>query len=263
MPLTEFQKRVALSLAENRSEDSHLAGGAAIHLLPNSQRFSYDLDYFHDSAERVSSAFESDQKLLTEKNFEVSVVFSQVGFVQAVVSDAGLTTKVEWSHDSAWRFLPVVQSVEVGYQLHPIDLAVNKVLALIGRNEPRDLLDTLFLHKNTLSLGALCWAASGKDPGFTPKLILAQIRRRGVLRDEDVKKLNLVEQPNLQEIKNEWLQAIASAEEFINSRPADEIGCLYYLSEDQSFTGEKNILLEDNNIQIHHGALYGVQPKIV
>jgi hypothetical protein len=47
--------------------------------------------------------------------------------------------------------------------LHPIDLAVNKVLALAGRDEPRDLLDTLYQHREVLCLGALCWAACGKD----------------------------------------------------------------------------------------------------
>ena len=67
----------------------------------------------------------------------------------------------------------------VGYTLHPIDLAINKLLAVAGRDEPRDFLDIIDLHTRTLPIGALCWAGAGKDPGFTPfSLLEAGITRR-------------------------------------------------------------------------------------
>ena len=56
MPLTAFQAAIAELLAVNRSSDSYLAGGAALHIEPNSKRYSNDLDYFHDSEERVALA---------------------------------------------------------------------------------------------------------------------------------------------------------------------------------------------------------------
>jgi len=56
MPLTDFQRSVLALLARTRSPDSHLAGGAALHFAPNSLRYSNDLDFFHDSAERVARA---------------------------------------------------------------------------------------------------------------------------------------------------------------------------------------------------------------
>ena len=51
MPLTPFQSAIAELLAVNRSPDSYLAGGSALHIEPNSKRYSNDLDYFHDSEE--------------------------------------------------------------------------------------------------------------------------------------------------------------------------------------------------------------------
>jgi predicted nucleotidyltransferase component of viral defense system len=45
MPLTVFQRAVLRLLAQNRRPDSYLAGGAALHFAPNSQRFSNDLDF--------------------------------------------------------------------------------------------------------------------------------------------------------------------------------------------------------------------------
>ena len=49
VPLTAFQSQLLALLAESRSPDSYLAGGAALHFEPNSTRFSNDLDFFHDS----------------------------------------------------------------------------------------------------------------------------------------------------------------------------------------------------------------------
>ena len=57
MPLTESQARIGRLLAGNRSEDSYLAGAAAIMTAPNTLRFSHDLDYFHDTTARMASAF--------------------------------------------------------------------------------------------------------------------------------------------------------------------------------------------------------------
>jgi hypothetical protein len=66
LPLTGFQAELGRLLATNRTEDSYLAGGAAILAVPNSRRYSRDLDYFHDSAERVATAFAADHRLLEE-----------------------------------------------------------------------------------------------------------------------------------------------------------------------------------------------------
>jgi hypothetical protein len=45
VPLTDFQAGLARLLSENRTFDSYLAGGAAILIEPNTNRFSRDLDY--------------------------------------------------------------------------------------------------------------------------------------------------------------------------------------------------------------------------
>lgn len=227
MPLTEFQKEIAKLLAKNRSEESHLAGGAALHFQPNSIRYSNDLDYFHDSIERVAQAFEADQFDLVKKGYQISIEIKQPGYIRATVSDKNRVTKIEWAHDSDWRFFPVVKNDELGFVLHPIDLAVNKILALAGRNEARDFLDALHIQKTILPLGALCWAAAAKDPGFTPQSLLELLRRRGKFHQEDFDRLKLSQPVDLTKLKSEWLEALDEAQDFIKSRPANELGCLY------------------------------------
>lgn len=261
MPLTPLQAALAELLAVNRTPDSYLAGGSAMHIEPNSKRTSDDLDYFHDSEERVASAFAEDRRLLERAGYAVDVLLQQPGFVRAVVRRAGgnadEATKVEWAHDSAWRFLPTIRSPEAGFVLNPIDLAINKVLALIGRDEPRDYLDVHEAMK-ILPLGALCWAAAGKDPGYTPAMILDLLRRRGKYRPEDFARLDLVEPVNLQELKQRWLAALDDAERFIESRDPDEVGCLYFSRSDGRFVQPA----PGDDVVPHYGRPGGVLPVV-
>lgn len=68
----------------------------------------------------------------------MDIDLNQPGYVRAVVREGDDATRVEWARDSAWRFMPPVRDERVGFLLHPVDLAVNKTLALAGRDEPRD-----------------------------------------------------------------------------------------------------------------------------
>jgi hypothetical protein len=258
VPLTPFQERLASLLAVDRSPDSYLAGGAAMHIAANSQRYSNDLDYFHDSVERVASASRADRALLHERGFSVEIAIEQSGFVRALVTQGEEATKVEWAHDAPWRFLPAFKHELVGYMLHPVDLAVNKLLALVGRDEPRDFLDIMFAHRSVLSLGAMCWAAAGKDPGFTPALLLDLLRRRGRNRPEDFARLRLREQPDLQSLKVEWLEALDEAEGLLATLPPEQLGCLFYSRSQGRFVS--TYTAGDADIVPHHGRPGGSLP---
>jgi hypothetical protein len=259
VPLTDFQASLARLLSENRTFDSYLAGGAAILIEPNTMRFSRDLDYFHDSEARVAEAVSTDRKLLESGGYSIDVGLNQPGFVRAIVSKDGHATKVEWAHDSAWRFMPTVRDDRVGFVLHPVDLAVNKVLALAGRDEARDVLDTLHLHRHVLVLAALCWAACGKDPGFSPLFLLDLLRRRGRVRAEDLARLDLAAPLDLSDLKREWLEALDSVEPFVASRPPEEVGCLYYSASQCGFVDPREV---DDAVP-HFGRPGGVLPRIM
>jgi hypothetical protein len=141
--------------------------------------------------------------------------------------------------------------------LNPIDLAINKLLALVGRDEPRDYLD---VHEGmrVLPLGALCWAAAGKDPGFTPAMLLDLLRRRGKYRPEDFARLDLAEPVDLPALKSRWLAALADAERFFATRDPDEIGCLYYSPEWKSFVQPA----AGDKVVPHFGRPGGVLPTV-
>jgi hypothetical protein len=256
--LTAYQASLARLLSANRTYDSYLAGGAAILIEPNTTRISRDLDYFHDSETRVAEAFDADRKLLEENGYSVQVTLNQPGYIRAIVSGSGEATRVEWARDSAWRFMPTVRDDRVGYMLHPADLSVNKILALAGRDEPRDVVDALHLHRHVLVIGALCWAACGKDPGFTPLSLLELLKRRGRIREEDLARLDLSVPIDLQTLKQEWLAALDSIEDFVASRPADEVGCLYYSTSRRAFVDPRGV----TDAVLHYVRPGGILPHI-
>jgi hypothetical protein len=261
MPLTPFQAALGRLLAMNRTEDSYLAGAAALLAEPRTRRYSHDLDYFHDTPERVASAYDSDQRLLLAEGYRIEPELAQRGYIRAVVRRGEDATKVEWAYDSSWRFMPVIRSEIFGYQLHPVDLAINKVLALAGRDEPRDLLDTLDCHEHILGLGPLVWAAAGKDPGFSPLSLLELLRRRGRVREEDLGRLHLSEPVDLKELKGGWLEALEEADAFARARPAEDAGCLYYSSLRQDFVDPDRPGV--GPVVRHFGQPGGVLPRII
>ena len=155
--------------------------------------------------------------------------------------------------------MPTQQHPVAGYLLHPIDLAINKLLALVGRDEPRDFLDIMFAHTEILSLGALCWAAAGKDPGFTPPLLLSLLKRRGRNRPEDLARLHLRTKPDVTDLKRAWLNALDNAEAFVTARPAIELGCLYYSRGRGTFVSDPS---NASDIVLHRGQPGGSSPSL-
>lgn len=262
MPLTSFQQQLLADLSTPPNDERYLAGGAALHFAPHSERFSNALDFFHDSVERVARAFSVDAALLQSRGYEVTTELSQPGFIRSTVSRGGDATRVDWAHSSAWRFMPLVQDSAGGWLLHPVDLAVNKVLALAGRDEPRDFLDILFVHQRVLPLGATVWAATGKDPGFTPLSLLELLKRRGRYRAEDFARLHLAVPFDPVTAKQQWLAALAQAEAFVRSSPADEVGSLYWNAAAERFEMPDHSAPRPEHFVPHYGRPFGVLPKV-
>lgn len=263
MPLTPFQQALLATLAETPNDDRYLAGGAALHFAPNSARFSDDLDFFHDAETRVASAFAADRDRLEQAGYAVQVEAALPGFVRALVLREANVTRVDWAHDSAWRFMPLVRDPLGGLLLHPVDIAINKVLALAGRDEPRDFVDVMYVHRQVLPLAGLVWAAAGKDPGFTPLSLLELLKRRGRYHQQDFARLQLIEPLDLPATKAAWLGALADAEAFARARPPDELGCLYWSAAQGRFVlPGADSGLADQGIVPHFGRPGGILPRM-
>jgi hypothetical protein len=234
MPLTDFQRGVARTLARNRTPESHVVGGAVLNRGPSGLRVSKDMDIFidqvtiaHNSAQIVDAAAAADERLLGDEGYSVEWQVRRDGFRRATIGRGGEHMQVDWATDAAARFFPAQADEDFGYCLHWADLAVNKMLALVDRSEIRDYLDILELDRACLSLGAIMWAACGKDEGYTPDFILELTNRHASYRQIDLSHERLVRPVDLHALKRQWVEARERAANLFARLPGAEIGCLY------------------------------------
>lgn len=227
MPLSTIQADVLRLIAANRSPDSYVAGATVLHRVDDTPRYSADLDLFHDLEDSVARSAETDAATLRDAGCEFSWLLRTPTFHRAVVHVEERGLKIEWAQDSAFRFYPVQQDDRLGYRLHDADAVVNKVLALAGRSEIRDFVDVLHIDDTHLPLGALAWAACGKDPGFTPDFLLEHAARHVAYTQHDLDRLSLREPLDLGVLKRRWLAALERARTLVAALPPADVGCLY------------------------------------
>jgi hypothetical protein len=265
MPLTALQKDILAVLAANRCEESHFAGGIVLNVTDDSARFSHDFDIFHELAEEVTRASNRDVESLRRAGFEVlnpsrnNEWNEDATFRKARVNRGGESVEIDWAADSAFRYFPIERDPQLGWRLHLFDIATNKALALSARTETRDYVDILELHR-TFPLPAICWAACGKDPGFSPLSLLKMMRRFAKI---DPAKLEEIQARALDpmKLKMEWIEMSDAAEaEMI--RVADEqpdlpIGVAFV-----DTTGKPGWIGNDATLRLHAPSLRGCWPKV-
>jgi hypothetical protein len=225
MPLTPLQKEVLTILARNRSEESHFAGGIVLNTAEDSARFSHDFDIFHELAGEVARASNQDVASLRQAGFAVETP-SRYGewekdatFRKARINRGSETLEIDWAADSAFRFFPIERDAQLGWRLHLFDVATNKALALSARTETRDYVDVVELHK-VYPLAAICWAACGKDPGFTPLSLLKMMKRFARVSPTELDKIKARSLDPIA-LKTAWIE-MSDGAEMEMTRIADE-----------------------------------------
>lgn len=265
MPLTTLQKDVLAILAGNRSEESHFAGGVVINADADSARFSHDFDIFHELAEEVTRASNRDVESLRQANFQVETPSrygeweKEATFRKAKVSRGSDVVEVDWAADSAFRFFPIERDPTLGWRLHLFDVATNKALALSARTETRDYVDIVELHK-TFPLAAICWAACGKDPGFSPLSLLKMMRRFAKVDPIELDKIKARALDPIA-LKMAWIEMSDGAEakmiRLADERPDLPIGVAYVDS-----AGKPGWIGDAPSLLLHAPSVRGCWPKV-
>lgn len=269
MALTAFQRDVCRLIAANRvaSGESYVAGGAALNLATGSSRLSRNIDLFHDRADAVAASWDTDRATLSDAGFIVRAVRERPGFVEASVERGGGIVTLQWTADSAFRFFPLVGHDELGLTLHPFDLATNKVLALVGRLEPRDWVDVISCHVRIQPLGFLAWAACGKDPGFGPASILEYAGRSARYTQADLASLAFeTSPPDAAELSKAWHAMHDDARRIVGALPAEHAGTCVVDAEGVLWRADAAASiragLDDGTLRFHRGSLRGALPRI-
>ncbi len=269
MALTPFQQTFCRCIAANRiaQGESYVAGGSALNALLGGRRLSRDIDLFHDTAEALEATWQADRALLETAGYDVRVIHERPAYVEALVGDGNESVLVQWTRDSAFRFFPLVQHDDFGLTLHPVDLATNKALALVGRLEVRDWADIITCHEQVQPLGYLLWAASGKDPAFSPLSILEQAGRSGRYTANEFQELSFEgPPPDVVALSRQWHGMLEDARSIIGLLPVEQAGkCVLEKSGSLCRASEAQLAhdLADERIVFHPGCVRGAFPQVL
>lgn len=226
MPITKLQSEILRVIAQLRDTESFVAGGVPINR--SGARVSSDLDIFHVRQERVAEAAAADASILAAAGFTVRWIRQQPAIYTAEIRLGNDTTRLEWVADSDYRFFPTVKDERFGFVLHPVDLAVNKVMAAASRREARDMIDLLTLNERVLPLGAIVWAAVGVAPGYTPEGLIAEIKRNSRYPPEEMRHVTAIPPVDPDATMRDLRALFEVAEKFVVAMPSDKAGLVFF-----------------------------------
>ena len=138
--------------------------------------------------------------------------------------------------------------------------------ALVGRLEPRDWIDVIACHERLQPLGYLAWAASGKDPGFTPPGILTEAQRSSRYGDEELAGLQFEgTPPSARDLSRRWRRALEEATAIVGALPVSHLGEVVMTSDGALCRGDVATLeklVAAGQLSFHRGRLGGALPQL-
>lgn len=268
MALTDLQNELLRLLAKNRLDNpqSYVAGGLALNYVLGTPRLSRDIDIFHDSKEAMYQSWVTDRKTLEGYGCTVRPLREREYFIEAEVSLDGRRMEIQWGTDSAYRFFPLQTDPVAGFTLHPLDLAANKLSALVGRTEPRDWIDVITATKELQPLPYLLSVACGKDPGFSPTSMLEFVARRRYNQLEIDEKITPSGVYDAADLCRYWREEVERARTFLVDFPRAEAGKAVLDEDGHPFKGnlqEFKDALSNGRLVFHEGTIGGAWPVIV
>ena len=140
------------------------------------------------------------------------------------------------------------------------------MLALVGRLEARDWVDLITCHERIQRLGYLAWAASGKDPGFSPAAILEQAGRSARYSEAEIAALSFAgSPPDAAGLSQRWHAMLDEARDLVSLLPSREIGKCVLDQDGNLFVGDAKQLpaaLNEGTVRFHEGSIRGALPRL-
>ena len=130
-------------------EDAWLTGGAALGGFHLHHRRSHDLDLFASQLATVDELRRRLESFCATAGLSLRAVQTYPGFRRLEVSDGADSTLVDLVHELAPQIVaPADKPLIDGLRVDPLrELRANKLAALLGRAETKDLVDLLVLDR--------------------------------------------------------------------------------------------------------------------
>ncbi|MBI4881183.1 MAG: nucleotidyl transferase AbiEii/AbiGii toxin family protein [Planctomycetes bacterium] len=186
--LSPLQRRI-LAVLSGIEPAWTLSGGGALcgyHLMHRTTR---DLDLFWHGRERLDDLGKLVIDRLKREGLEVDTLHGSASFQRIRVSDAGDSVIVDLVADPLGTVEPpVTMTLAAGaIQVDTVhEILVNKLCALLGRSELRDLIDIRELIANGGDLDRALADAPCKDGGFSPLTLAWVLKNLPILAMCDI-----------------------------------------------------------------------------
>jgi hypothetical protein len=180
--LSDLQRRVLVALAGTIPAWT-LTGGGALAGVHFGHRTTRDLDLFWRGLSTLGGVPRAIEARLVDAGMQLTNLQTEPAFRQYRVEDAGAVVIVDLVADPVPTIEPpmIVRLGASDVQVDsPHEIFVNKLCALLGRAEVRDLIDVRVLLDAGFDLGRALDDAPKKDAGFSP-LTLAWVLEQQAL----------------------------------------------------------------------------------
>ncbi len=156
----------------------YLSGGAALGGFHLGHRRSRDLDWFTPDRGRLDELQARVLAHCEARGHRVGVEQAWPGFRRLAVSGLGEETLVDLVHEPVPQVVPVEAKPLVdGVRVDALeDLAANKLCAVLGRGETKDLVDLFFLARSGRDPLDALDAARARDGGMDPAALAWVLR---------------------------------------------------------------------------------------
>lgn len=150
----------------------YLTGGTCLSRFYVEKRYSDDLDFFTNNSSRYSFAVKNIKKELM-KVFELKVEVDSKDFIRFRVNDL---LQIDFVNDVSMRYKDVVVTKEK-YLIDNIDnILSNKITAVLGRDNPKDIFDIYLIAKNYEVSWVNILRAAHEKAGFSDDELLVRLK---------------------------------------------------------------------------------------
>lgn len=201
----------------NHSREFYLTGGTALSAFYLEHRLSEDLDFFtnDDAAFRHADSLVSD--VCTALRISASSITSTSYFKHFNVGEEDDFLTIHFSKDVSYHVkfpthlgIVIVDSLE--------DIAANKICAVLGRTEMKDLIDLFFLDKAGHKVDHYFGYAEQKDGGLTHEALAYALSQFDVT---EIPKF-VIKPLTIQELKN-YLESLIEHHIYLSRPPTGQV----------------------------------------
>lgn len=194
-----FQDEIIKIVGDN-SNIFYLTGGTCLSRAYFHHRYSDDLDFFTNSNLNFEKEYQNI-KNIAKKKYKYIEEISTLGYKKISISNDKQTLVLDFVNDINSHFGELVKDKELGKIDNVRNILSNKISALIGRTEAKDVIDLWIICKNYFfSFDEILQETENKEVNINVDFIIQMIK---TMPKKEFDKINWIEKPDYYLFKND------------------------------------------------------------